>query len=171
MAIHWHLPGGYKGEQPKLRINIIMNWSSGSCISKTCSIVYTFFRLIEVPPLATTLKGVYFIYILLPLHVSVPVGHLQADTQLFQEDTLPTTDPCFVLLGPIFICLENSVVVCLMCVFELSKRGQITSLLNVRIFKMLTWSNIKMLPFTYLLRGLSPQANYTERATAACRRS
>jgi hypothetical protein len=24
---------------------------------------------------------------------------------------------------------------------------------------------------TYLLRGLSPQANYTDRATAACRRS
>jgi hypothetical protein len=30
--------------------------------------------------------------------------------------------------------------------------------------------NIKI-DLTYLLRGLSPQANYTNRATAACRRS
>jgi hypothetical protein len=39
-------------------------------------------RLVEEPPLATTLKGVYFIYILLPLHVSALVGHLQAEYTL-----------------------------------------------------------------------------------------
>jgi hypothetical protein len=45
---------------------------------------------------------------------------------------------CFVLLGPIFICLANSAVVHLMCICELSKRGQITSLLNVKNLKMVT---------------------------------
>jgi hypothetical protein len=36
-------------------------------------------RLLEEPTLATTFKGVYFIYILLPLHVLALVGHLQAE--------------------------------------------------------------------------------------------
>jgi hypothetical protein len=45
----------------------------------------------------------------------------------------------FELLGPIFMCLANSAVVCLMCVYELSKRGQITSLLNVKNLKMSTY--------------------------------
>jgi hypothetical protein len=36
-------------------------------------------RLLEEPSLAITLKGVYFIYILLPLHVLALVGHLQAE--------------------------------------------------------------------------------------------
>jgi hypothetical protein len=37
-------------------------------------------RLLEEPYLATTSKGVYFIfYIFLPLHVSALAGHLQAE--------------------------------------------------------------------------------------------
>jgi hypothetical protein len=36
-------------------------------------------RLLEEPSLATTLQGVYFIYILLLLHGSALVGHLQAE--------------------------------------------------------------------------------------------
>jgi hypothetical protein len=43
-------------------------------------------------------------------------------TQLFQEATLPTTDPLFCVIGLIFICLANSAVVCLMCVCELSRQ-------------------------------------------------
>jgi hypothetical protein len=45
---------------------------------------------------------------------------------------------CFVLLGPILICLANSAVVWLMWFYELSKRGQFTSLLYVINLKMLT---------------------------------
>jgi hypothetical protein len=36
-------------------------------------------RLLEEPSLAATLKGVYFIYILLSLRVSTLIGHLQAE--------------------------------------------------------------------------------------------
>jgi hypothetical protein len=43
---------------------------------------------------------------------------------------------CFVLLGSIYcICLTNTVVVYFICVCELSKLGQITSLLNVKTLK------------------------------------
>jgi hypothetical protein len=44
-----------------------------------------------------------------------------------------------VLLGPIVMFLANSALVCLMCVYEFSKRGQITSLFNVKNLKMLTY--------------------------------
>jgi hypothetical protein len=45
---------------------------------------------------------------------------------------------CFVLLGPTYcICLANTGVVFLICVCELSKLGQITSLLNVKsVFRL-----------------------------------
>jgi hypothetical protein len=39
--------------------------------------ITSFGKLLGEPSLATTLKYVYFIYILLPLHVSALVGHLQ----------------------------------------------------------------------------------------------
>jgi hypothetical protein len=43
--------------------------------------------LLEESTLATTSKCVYFIYILLPLHVSAPVGHHQAEyTTIPPED-------------------------------------------------------------------------------------
>jgi hypothetical protein len=43
---------------------------------------------------------------------------------------------CFVLLGLAYCtCLANTAVVFLICVCELSKRGQITSLLNVKTLK------------------------------------
>jgi hypothetical protein len=44
-----------------------------------CILLRVLSRFLEEPYLATTLKGVYFIYILLPLHVSAPVGHLQPE--------------------------------------------------------------------------------------------
>jgi hypothetical protein len=34
-------------------------------------------RLLEEPSLTTTLQGVYYVF--LPLHVSAPAGHLQAE--------------------------------------------------------------------------------------------
>jgi hypothetical protein len=57
------------------------------------------------------------------------------NTQLFQEATLPTTDPLFCVTGPILTCLANSAAVCLVCVYKLSKRGQVTKLLNVKTLK------------------------------------
>jgi hypothetical protein len=47
-----------------------------------CILLRVLSRLLEEPSLATSLKGVYFIYILLPLHVSALVGHLQAEYTL-----------------------------------------------------------------------------------------
>jgi hypothetical protein len=40
-----------------------------------CILLRVLSTLLEEPSLATALKAVYFIYILLPLHVSVLVGH------------------------------------------------------------------------------------------------
>jgi hypothetical protein len=44
-----------------------------------CILLRLLSRLLEEPSLATTLKDVYFIYILLPLHISALIGHLQAE--------------------------------------------------------------------------------------------
>jgi hypothetical protein len=71
-----------------------------------CIMLCILSRLLEEPSLTTTLKDVYFIYILLPLHVSALVGHLQAEnTQLFQEATSPTTDPLFCVIRSNFYML------------------------------------------------------------------
>jgi hypothetical protein len=47
-----------------------------------CILLRVLSRLLEEPFLATSLKGVYFIYILLPLYVSALVGHLQVEYTL-----------------------------------------------------------------------------------------
>jgi hypothetical protein len=48
----------------------------------------TLSRLLEEPSLATTLQGVYFIFIS-PLHVSALAGHLQAEyTQLPENNSV-----------------------------------------------------------------------------------
>jgi hypothetical protein len=60
-------------------------------------------RLLEDPSLATTLKGVYFNYILLPLHVSTLVGHLQVEYTSVSGSYFLQRIRCFVLLGPIFL--------------------------------------------------------------------
>jgi hypothetical protein len=64
-------------------------------------------RLLEEPSLATTLKGVYFIYMLLPLHVSALTGHLQEEYTIISGSYFLQRIRCFVLLGPIFICLAK----------------------------------------------------------------
>jgi hypothetical protein len=43
-----------------------------------CILLRVLSRLPEELSLSTTLRGVYLIYILLPLHASALVGHLQA---------------------------------------------------------------------------------------------
>jgi hypothetical protein len=60
----------------------------------------------------------------------------------FSKLLYPQRIHCFVLLGPIYcIRLVNTDVVYLICVCELSKLGQITSLLNVKIL------NVKILRY------------------------
>jgi hypothetical protein len=99
----------------------------------------TLSRSLEDPSLTTTLQGVYFIfYLFLPLHVSALVGPLQAEYNYFKKLLRLQRIRCFVLLGPIFICSLNSAVVCLMWVSELSRRGQIASLLSINL-KMLRY--------------------------------
>jgi hypothetical protein len=98
----------------------------------------TLSKLLEEPPLATTLQGVHFISdIFLPLHVSALAGHLQVDTHNYARKLLHSQRiRCFVLLGLVYcICFVNTAVVYLICVCELSKLGQITSLLNVKTLK------------------------------------
>jgi hypothetical protein len=62
-------------------------------------------KIIRTASLTTTLKGVYFIYILLPLHVLPLLAIFRRNIQLFQEATLPTTDPLFCVIRSYFYML------------------------------------------------------------------
>jgi hypothetical protein len=59
---------------------------------------------------------------------------LRRNTQLFWEATSPITDPLIFVLLDLTYCiwLSNIAVVYLICFCELSKLGQVTSLLNVK---------------------------------------
>jgi hypothetical protein len=52
----------------------------------------TLSRLLEDPPLATTLQGVYFIFYIFSPHVSVLVGHLQVECTFDNEVICPSLD-------------------------------------------------------------------------------
>jgi hypothetical protein len=95
-------------------------------------LIFNLSRLLEETSLATTLQDVYLIfYIFSPLHVSALVDHLGSYSL--------TTDQLFCVIGFAY-CLANTGVVfsnmCFLCVCKLSKLGQITSLLNIKNFKM-----------------------------------
>jgi hypothetical protein len=99
-------------------------------------------RLLEEPSLATALQGDYFIfYIYIFLYFAATCfgpcwpssGRIH---NYFRKLLHPQRIHCFLLLGLTYcICLANTAFVYLICVCELSKLRQITSLLNVKTLK------------------------------------
>jgi hypothetical protein len=54
---------------------------------------------------------------------------------------------------------------------ELLAANKLTSIPHETLYTSKYKCKVNNMKLTYLLHGLSPQANYTDRATAACRRS
>jgi hypothetical protein len=96
--------------------------------------MFRYGRLLEEPPLATILQGVYFVfYIFLPLYVSAHAGHLQVEYTIMLGSYFTHNGSVVLCYRSRLLCmLANTAVFFLICVCELSKLGQITSLLNVK---------------------------------------
>jgi hypothetical protein len=96
-------------------------------------------RLLEEPSLARTFQDVYFILYIFCRYMFRPLlAIFRRNTQpdYFTELLHPQLIRSFVLLGYIYsTCLPNTAVVHFICVCELLKLGQITSLLNVKTLK------------------------------------
>jgi hypothetical protein len=104
-------------------------------ILEFCIVARILSRLLQEPSLATTLQGVYFVFFAAtcfrPCWPSSAGIH-----NYFRKLLHPQRISCFVLLGPIYcMCLANTGVVYFICVCELSKLGQITSLLDAKTLK------------------------------------
>jgi hypothetical protein len=94
-------------------------------------------RFLDEPSLATALQGVYFIFYIFAATWFGPCWPSYGEIHNYFRKLLHSQRiRCFVLLNLTYcICLANIVFVFLICVCELSKLGQITSLLIVKTLK------------------------------------